>query len=32
LLRETPQANKPDFPGQQKIIFQAAEAGLTKAA
>jgi hypothetical protein len=27
-----PDANKPDFSGQQKIIFQAAEAGIAKAA
>jgi len=27
LLREMPKANKADFSGQQKIIFQAAEVG-----
>jgi hypothetical protein len=32
LLREMPQANKPDFPEQQKIIFQAAEGEIARAA
>jgi hypothetical protein len=32
LLREMPKANKPDFSGQQKIIFQAVETGDAEAA
>jgi len=32
LLREMPKANKADFSGQQKIIFQAVETGIAKVA